>query len=296
MDGVLILKKEKGYTSQDVVAITKGLLKEKVGHTGTLDPEATGVLPLLIGKGTKIARYLNQHDKTYCAILQLGKRTDTLDGEGTVLEEQEVEEACLDKTKIQQVLQTFLGKQKQNPPMYSAIKVKGKKLYEYARKGQTIEVEPRDIEIYQMSLENILLQEKQIKFTVSCSKGTYIRTLCEDIAKKLGTIGYMKELERTQVGEFWLQDAITIEELKQKSQSGQLQELILSLEQVLSKKETIILEPKSLKLLLHGVKLEGNWKEGTYLIYNQEKEFIGTACAKQGMLKREVIFVENSYT
>lgn len=184
MDGIIVMNKEKEYTSHDVVAITKKVLQEKVGHTGTLDPNATGVLPLLLGKGTKIAKYLVNHDKTYQAVLKLGIKTDTADITGDIIEESS-KKIQLTKEIITKILHTFIGKQQQYPPMYSAIKIQGKKLYEYARQGKTVEVEPRNIEIYEIILDDFSQEEQEIIFTVKCSKGTYIRSLCEDIANRI---------------------------------------------------------------------------------------------------------------
>lgn len=188
MNGIIIINKEKGYTSNDVVQIVKKIFKEKVGHTGTLDPMATGVLPLLIGKGTNLSTYLINHDKIYHATLTLGQKMDTGDVEGNVVEEKDVEPKMLDKMYVNDILKSFIGKQIQTPPIYSAIKVNGKKLYEYARNGQEVEIPTRNITIHNMKLIELNEDVKQIKFEVHCSKGTYIRTLCEDIAKKLGTV------------------------------------------------------------------------------------------------------------
>ena len=202
MNGIIIINKPKECTSHDIVYKIKKLFNEKVGHTGTLDPNATGVLPLLIGKATQISKYLINHDKTYQVIMQLGKKTETADSEGKVIEEKEVPQEILENSKIEKALESFLGKQEQIPPMYSAIKINGKKLYEDARKGQEVEIKPRAVEIYNIEITNIQKEKKQIEFKVSCSKGTYIRTLCEDIAEKMRTVGYMKELKRTKVGNF----------------------------------------------------------------------------------------------
>lgn len=183
MDGVLIINKPKGFTSHDIVnVLRKALNTKKIGHTGTLDPNATGVLPILVGTATKISKYLIEHDKTYIATIKLGEKTDTGDSEGNIIEQ---DSNChnLSFEQIEKVLKTFIGKQKQIPPKYSAIKVNGKKAYEYARQGQAVELVARDIEIY--SIKMIKLADKEITFEVSCSKGTYIRTLCEDIAEKL---------------------------------------------------------------------------------------------------------------
>lgn len=188
MDGIILINKEKNCTSHDVVYKIKKIFNEKVGHTGTLDPNATGVLPILIGKGTKISQYLINHNKKYIATIKLGEKKDTQDSEGKVLKEMEVPESALLKENILKVFSKFIGVQEQVPPIYSAIKVKGKKLYEYARSGQTVDVAPRQIEIYYINLIDINIYNKEITFEVSCSKGTYIRSLCQDIAESLNTV------------------------------------------------------------------------------------------------------------
>ncbi len=185
MKGILIVDKEKNCTSFDVVYKLRKILNEKIGHTGTLDPMASGVLPLLIGDATKISKYLIEHDKIYTATITLGRRTDTLDSEGKVLEEKEVNLSNLGEENVRSVLNKFIGEQPQMPPMYSAIKVNGKKLYEYARKGETVEIKPRRIEIYSIELNKIDIENKQIYITVHSSKGTYIRSLCADISNAL---------------------------------------------------------------------------------------------------------------
>ena len=212
MDGIIIVNKTKGCTSHDIVYKIKKMFNQKVGHTGTLDPNATGVLPLLVGKGTQISKYLINHDKTYEAVLKLGEKTDTADIEGQVIETKEVQPSKIEKENVEDVLKSLTGKQEQIPPIYSAIKVNGKKLYEYARQGEKVDIEPRKIEIYDIELINI--ENEEITYKVHCSKGTYIRTLCEQIAEKLGTVGYMKELKRTQVGEFEIENSVTIERLE----------------------------------------------------------------------------------
>jgi len=216
MNGIIVINKPKNYTSHDVVAKVKKILNvKKVGHTGTLDPNATGVLPLLLNDGTKLSKYLIEHDKEYEVTLKLGIKTDTADSEGKVIEEKEVESL----QNVEQVLTSFVGKQEQTPPMYSAIKVNGKKLYEYARNGQTVEISPRKIEIYSIGIISINEKENEINFKVACSKGTYIRSLCEDIAKRLNTVGYMKELNRTKVGRFEIDKSITLNELEENKNS-----------------------------------------------------------------------------
>ena len=283
MDGIIIINKPKNYTSHDIVRKAKKLLNEKVGHTGTLDPNATGVLPLLIGKGTLLSKYLIEHDKIYEAVLKLGEKTDTADGEGKVLESQNVEQSILKKENIERIFNNLEGKQEQSPPMYSAIKLNGKKLYEYARKGIEVEVKPRTIEIYKLEL--IKIEDMEIIFRVSCSKGTYIRTLCEKIAEELGTIGYMKELKRIQVGEFNIKDSITIEELEN-------QEIVsnkfITIEKYFSNYENIVLNERKFQLFLNGVQLTYELKDGIYKIY-KENEFIGIGTVKNKLLKRDII-------
>lgn len=183
VNGVLIINKPKGFTSHDIVNILRKTLNtKKIGHTGTLDPNATGVLPILIGTATKISKYLIEHDKTYIATIKLGEKTDTGDAEGKVIEK-DLKLQDISYEQVTEVLKTFIGRQEQTPPAFSAIKINGKKAYEYARKGQAVELKPRNIEIYDINL--IKIENKEITFEVFCSKGTYIRTLCEDIAKKL---------------------------------------------------------------------------------------------------------------
>lgn len=293
MDGIILINKSKGHTSHDVVNKVKHILNEKVGHIGTLDPNATGLLPILVGRGTKLSQYLINHDKEYEVELKLGIKTDTADEEGKVIEEKEVESSILERENVQDILEGFIGKQKQVPPMYSAIKVKGKKLYEYARKNIEVTIEPRDIEIYKIVLLDINKTEKIIKFSVKCSKGTYIRSLCEDIAKGLGTIGYMKELNRTKVGIFNIENSISVEELeKHKEEKNILESYIISIEnafiQIYGNDNFVSLDDKKLELLYNGVKLKTDMEDGLYRIYNEEKVFIGIGSVQNGYLKREI--------
>lgn len=284
MNGIILIDKPKDYTSHDIVAIVKKISKEKVGHTGTLDPIATGVLPLLIGKATEISKYLINHDKTYLATLKLGIKTDTADSEGKIIEEKEV--TLLSNEDIIKVLNSMIGKQTQIPPMYSAIKVNGKKLYEYAREGKTVEVKERNIEIYNMKLLKLNIAEAEIVFEVSCSKGTYIRTVCEEIAKRLNTVGYMKELRRIKVGEFDIKDTVSIEEIK--NNENLLQEKLISIEEFFKNKSKIELTDKELELFLNGVKLNKNYENDIYRVYNKNK-FIGLGIIENNKLKRDII-------
>lgn len=288
MDGIIIINKGKNYTSNDVVSIVKKITKSKVGHTGTLDPNATGVLPLLIGNATKVSKYLINHDKEYEVVLQLGIRTETADVEGKVIEEKEVTAEMLNKDNIEEKLQQFIGKQEQIPPIYSAIKVNGKKLYEYARRGQEVELKPRQIKIYSIQLVGINEKEKQISFKVKCSKGTYIRSLCEDISKKLGTVGYMKELNRLQVGEFYIKDAVTISEMKEKIEAGNL-ESIITIEEIFKNNPQIQLEQEQIEPYINGVKINTEKTNGVYRIYKPNGTFIGLGIIENSKLKRDLV-------
>ena len=283
MDGIIVINKEKGCTSHDIVYKIRKMFNTKVGHTGTLDPNATGVLPILLGKGTKISKYLIEHDKEYEVVLQLGVKTTTADEEGEIIEEKEVLKESLEQLKIERILKSFIGKIEQMPPKYSAIKVNGRKLYEYARKGQEVEIKPREVEIYNIEITNIQKEKKQIEFKVSCSKGTYIRTLCEDIAEKMRTVGYMKELKRTKVGNFNIKQAITLEQLQEKENIK-----IITIEEMFKDKEEIILEDSKIILLLNGVKMNMEKPNGIYRIYNKQNKFIGLGIVQNKILKIDI--------
>ncbi len=307
MDGIIIINKPQNYTSHDIVYKVKKILNKKVGHTGTLDPMATGVLPLLIGKGTLCSKYLIEHDKIYKVTLQLGKKTDTADEEGNIIEERKVEKDILKKENVLKAIKQCEGEQIQTPPIYSAIKVKGKKLYEYARQGKEVEIPKRKINIYKIELLHINEENLQIEFSVHCSKGTYIRSLCEDLAEKLGNIGYMAKLERTRVGQFDIKNSITIEELEKDYKNNSKQEnikridnidnqeslklelpYIIPVEKIFEKNEKVELSKYKLNLFLNGVKITSNNLDGVYRVYC-DKKFIGTGIIKEKLLKRDVI-------
>jgi len=290
MDGILIINKPQGRTSHDIVSKVKKLVNAKVGHTGTLDPNATGVLPLLIGKGTLCSQYLIEHDKIYEVVLKLGIKTDTADSEGSIIEQKEVFSTNMNKKNVENILRSFLGKREQIPPIYSAIKVNGKKLYEYARKGQSVELKPRQIEIFEIKLNEINIEENEICFKVHCSKGTYIRSLCEDIASKLNTVGYMKSLNRTKVGKFDIKEAMTVEELEQNIQNPEfIKEHLITIENLFNENETIIITEVRMKHFINGVKLTFKLKDGLYKIYDENNVFIGVGSIRNNLLKREII-------
>ena len=290
MNGILIVNKPKQYTSHDVVAKVKKICGEKVGHTGTLDPMATGVLPLLIGQGTKLSKYLINHDKIYVSTIQLGKKTDTLDSEGNIIEEKAVNIKLLNKENVQKVLEFQKGKKTQTPPIYSAIKVNGKKLYEYARKGVEVEIPKREIEIYNIELLNINEKDQTIELKVHCSKGTYIRTLCENIAESLGTIGYMKELNRVQVGQFNLSQSVTVEELEKNRENEKFwNQHLITIQKFFENYPIIDLKKEKLNLFLNGVQLTNNNNDGLYQV-KVNNTIIGIGNIKNKLLKREIIY------
>lgn len=288
MQGILIINKPKNFTSQDVVSKVKKILNiKKAGHTGTLDPMATGVLPVLLGDYTKLSKYLMEHDKTYIAKVKLGQKSDTGDSEGNIIESQDVDISKISKENVERVLETFLGKQKQVPPVYSAIKVNGKKLYEYAREGKEVKVEPRDIEIYDIKLLNI--NNLEVEFEVSCSKGTYIRSLCEDISKRLGTVGYMSSLNRILVDKFSINNAIDFKTLEETKDT--IENKLFTMEDVFQNLDKIKLTLRKKELFLNGVMLTFNIPEGVYNVYDSEDNYIGLGTVKNSLLKRDVIII-----
>lgn len=294
MNRIFILNKPLEFTSQDAVSKLKKILNQKkAGHTGTLDPMATGVLPILVGETTKLSKYLVEHKKTYIAVLKLGTCTETGDSEGKIIEEKKVNIENLTKDKVEFVLNEFLGKQIQTPPIYSAIKINGKKLYEYARNGIEVEIPKREIEIYNIKLIKLDKNEKEIEIEVECSKGTYIRTLCEDIAKKLDTIGYMKNLTRTKVNNFKIENAITFEELeKNKDNKEWLISNSYAMEEIFDYLPKLELNDRKKELFLNGVQLTFKEKDGLYNIYNN-KNYMGTGTIKNELLKRDIIILQN---
>lgn len=226
--GIINVYKERGFTSFDVVAKLRGILKtKKIGHTGTLDPDAEGVLPVCIGRATKVCDLLTDKDKVYEAVLLLGVETDTQDTSGAVLKEVPVE--CKEAQVIEAIL-SFTGEYAQVPPMYSALKVNGKKLYELAREGKTVERKPRNVKIFSIDILDISLP--RVRMSVHCSKGTYIRTLCHDIGRKLGCGGCMESLLRTRVDRFSLENAHKLWEIETLAGEGRVEEQILSVDKL----------------------------------------------------------------
>ena len=277
-DGIINVYKEKGFTSFDVVAKMRGILgQRKVGHTGTLDPAAEGVLPVCAGKGTRLCDMLTDHDKTYRATMLLGVVTDTQDTTGTILEEKDT--SHLTEEEVREAILSFVGDYDQIPPMYSALKVDGKKLYELAREGKVIERKARPVTIHEIVIESMNLP--QVVMSVSCSKGTYIRTLCNDIGDKLSVGGCMKELLRTKVGRFVLEETLTLADLQQLKEEGRLEEAVFPLEAVFAELPEIRATEEVLdKLMKNGNpfrhKVTGVVSDGdAYRAYSMDGQFIG---------------------
>ncbi len=276
-NGIINVYKEKGYTSHDVVAKLRGILKQKkIGHTGTLDPEAEGVLPVCLGKATKLCDLLTDKDKTYEACLRLGIQTDTQDMTGKVLKEAEV---SVSEEEVREEILSFLGEYDQIPPMYSALKVNGKKLYEYAREGIEVERKPRRVAIYSIEIKKIELP--RVWFSVSCSKGTYIRTLCNDIGEKLGCLGCMETLVRTRASVFEMKDSLKLSEIEKLRDEDKIETVLFPLDAMFQNVACATVKRKFNKLLYNGNPLalgfleEECIKESEIRVYDKENHFIG---------------------
>lgn len=278
-DGVINVRKEKGYTSHDVVAKMRGILKQKkIGHTGTLDPEAEGVLPVCLGKGTKLCDMLTDKTKTYQAVLKLGLETDTQDTTGQILAEYPV---VVTEEKVQEIILGFMGDYQQIPPMYSALKVNGKKLYELARQGKVIDREARAVHIYEIVIDKIHLPD--VTLTVTCSKGTYIRTLCYDIGRALGCGGCMDQLLRTQVDRFLLKDSLTLAQIEELRDLGKLDQVILPVDQMFSSYPSLDMKEEFDGLVHNGnqfyphqaVVCQPASEQGLVRVYDSQGLFIG---------------------
>ena len=263
MDGVLNIRKEKGFTSFDVVAKLRGILHmKKIGHTGTLDPEAEGVLPVVLGKATKLVDLLTDKQKTYEALMHLGL-------------EKSVE---VSEEDVEAVIREFVGEYQQIPPMYSALKVDGKKLYELAREGKTVERKARTVHFYEIDIKEINLP--YVRFSVTCSKGTYIRTLCHDIGQKLGCGGCMEELIRTRSGNFTWEDSMTLAEVEDAVKDGTIEDRVIRIGQVLKDYPEIFCTREGDRLLENGNALteyfvKGSHKEGWVRMCDSQGEFKG---------------------
>lgn len=247
--GIINVYKEKGYTSHDVVAKLRGIAgQKKIGHTGTLDPDAEGVLPVCLGKATKVCELLTDKDKTYRAVLFLGQTTDTQDASGTVLETSDI--SNLNESQVTEAVQSFAGEYAQIPPMYSALKVGGKKLYELAREGKTVERKARNVKIHSIKILRVDLP--RVEMEVSCSKGTYIRTLCHDIGEKLGVGGCMESLLRVRVGRFVLADSLRLSEIQKAKEDGNLEKILQPIDSVFEQYRAVRIRSDQEKRLQNG--------------------------------------------
>lgn len=280
MDGIINIYKERGFTSHDVVAKLRGILKQKkIGHTGTLDPDAEGVLPVCLGNATKMCDLLTEKEKTYEAVLLLGKETDTQDISGTIINEKEV---VISEQEVISCIEDFVGIYDQVPPMYSALKVNGKKLYELAREGKVIERTARRVEIISINIIEVNLP--RVRFSVQCSKGTYIRTLCHDIGMKLGCYGCMESLLRTKSGIFTIDHALKLREVEHRCANSTLMESIIQVPELFPTYPKVFVKPEFDKLVLNGNPLSENHftqdnieinLKNQLLVYNSNKSFVG---------------------
>ncbi len=295
-DGIINVYKEKGFTSHDVVAKMRGILKQrKIGHTGTLDPMAEGVLPVCLGKATKLCDMLTDKTKTYEAVLLLGRETDTQDTTGETLAEYPV---TADEAQVKEAVLSFLGHYDQIPPMYSALKVDGKKLYELARAGKEVERKARPVEILDIHVDRIELP--RVTMTVTCSKGTYIRTLCYDIGRKLGCGGCMESLLRTQVSGFCLKDSLTLAQIEELRDDGTLGNHILAVDKVFSEYPALKMKQVFDRLVHNGNSFYRNQAEGEsrlpdgpVRVYDSRNQFIGVYVPdrEKELLKPQKVFL-----
>lgn len=276
INGILNVYKEKGFTSHDVVAKLRGILRQKkIGHTGTLDPDAEGVLPVCLGSGTKLCDMLTERDKAYRTVLLLGQVTDTQDTSGTVLHEAEV---TVTEAQVREAILDFVGEYDQVPPMYSALKVNGKKLYELAREGKTVERAARKVTIHEIEIEKVELP--RVTMTVRCSKGTYIRTLCHDIGERLGCGGCMEQLLRIKAGPFFLEESLTLAQIESLKREECLEEAVIPVEQMFADEPVCRTKPEFDKMLYNGNpvfknQLEKAASSGRVRMQDSKKKFCG---------------------
>ena len=290
MDGVLIVNKPAAWTSHDVVQKARGILRERrIGHTGTLDPLATGVLVLCVGRATRIAKYLEAQDKEYRAVMRLGVVTDTLDKDGAVLEQRSYDPPS--RERIADVMRSFLGEQTQRPPAYSALKVKGVPSYRLARAGKAVELAPRTVTIRRIELASS--EDPFIEFSVQCSKGTYVRTLCADIGEALGTGAHLTALERIKSGAFRIDTAHTLAEIEAARDAGALPGLLITLDQALADLPLVQLEDRDARRVSQGNRIP--WKSDSespqYVrVRNPEGLLLAVARTGGGTLRPETVF------
>lgn len=289
MNGIVIINKEKGFTSFDVVACLRRILStRKIGHTGTLDPDAVGVLPVCVGSATKAVDLLTAKEKEYIATVKLGSETDTQDCSGKVLRTAEV---TVTKEDILRVAEKFVGEIEQIPPMYSAIKQDGKKLYELAREGKTVERKPRRITIYELEILDVALEKQQFRMRVACSKGTYIRTLCQDMGEALGCYAHMAELCRTKTGPFVLEEALTLKEVEEKMEAGDTS-FLMETDRVFEDIPALNLSAREAEMVRNGVRIRAKgFSEGSRCrMYDEGGAFLAVSQVLESRWKIEKTF------
>ena len=277
MNGIVIVDKPQEWTSQDVTARLRRVFNtRRIGHGGTLDPMATGVLPVFVGRATRGVEFFEHAEKTYEATLLLGTTTDTEDTSGTILEQKEVH---ISETEFLSFLPRFRGKIMQEPPMYSALKVNGQKLVDLARKGKTVERQPREIEIFQ--LECVEFSGNTARLRVQCSKGTYIRTLCKDIGEALGCGGCMAQLRRVQAGEYTIEESVPLQILLETENPEQY---LRPVDSMFRNYPKVILSPKQEKCCRNGAAFSIQLDAGTYRCYSKDGEFLSLSKVEDGIL------------
>lgn len=289
MNGIIIVDKPQGWTSHDVVAKLRGIYQQRrIGHSGTLDPMATGVLAVFLGRGTRAVELCENDEKEYVAELLLGIVTNTQDITGEVLEQHSVE---VSRQQLEAVLEQFLGPQQQIPPMYSAVKIGGKKLYELARKGQSVERKPRSIAIHELELCDF--DGKTARIRVVCSKGTYIRTLCHDIGAALGTGGCLSSLRRTRAGRFAIDDCVTMEQIQQARDQNAHMAFLRPVDSLFSGCPAVYLGEKEALRCKNGAEnAVSGMPDGTYRVYGPENEFLMLGQCQNGVLRTVKSFFE----
>ena len=294
INGIINVYKEVGYTSRDAVSRLTGILRQrKIGHTGTLDPAAEGVLPMCVGKATKLCELLTDHKKQYIAVMKLGIATDTEDTTGEIIEKTDYPENWYEENltteNLTKITDKFIGTQFQTPPMYSAKRVNGRRLYELAREGKVIERKPCEITVYGIEIKNIDIINREITVIVDCSKGTYIRTLCKDIGEALGCKVAMKSLLRTRTGDFYLENSYKLDEIEKIVKENRVDEIIIPIEKIFHNLRRIDVTGYSSVLLDNGgivnmeeARLEtgfDNIKDGEkFRMYNKDGEFKAVYC------------------
>lgn len=285
MNGIVIVDKPQGWTSQDVTARLRRVFgTRRIGHGGTLDPMATGVLPVFVGRATRAVEFFEHAEKTYETVLLLGKKTDTQDVTGTVLEERAVD---VTESQVEEVLARFRGEIMQVPPMYSALKVNGQKLYELARKGKQVERQPRPVTVYELTV--LSFENNRLSLRVRCSKGTYIRTLCEDIGQALGCLGCMEALRRTQAGEYRLEDAVALEDLLESSTP---ESCLRGMDTMFAQYPAVKLTANQEKRCRNGNSFTRPMPDGIYRAYGENGEFLMLAKVEDGVMSTIKSFFE----